>query len=171
MTFNEVIREAINNNNSRVEISYKSYNHGNSVRQLSNVAYSNEFGSGHNYISAFCHLRNEKRTFKLNRIEKIRLVTNSRASDWVSNPSFYSKKSGCYIATMAYGDHEHPQVIILRQFRDDILLNNSLGKMFVKLYYFISPRIVFFLKDNESINRFIRKILDKLIEGRLKPLN
>jgi hypothetical protein len=29
--------------------------------------------------------------------------------------------SGCYIATMAYGSYEHPQVLELRKFRDDIL--------------------------------------------------
>lgn len=172
MTFNEVIKESVYNN-CMVEISYKSYNQEKSLRQLSNVEYSDEFsnhhGSNYNYISAFCHLRNEKRTFKLNRIEKIRLVANSHNSDWVANPSFvYTKKSSCYIATMAYGDYEHPQVIVLRKFRDYVLIKYFIGKLFVKLYYFISPKIVLVLKNNNTINRIIRKILDKLIEYIIK---
>ncbi len=86
MTFNEVIKESVSKN-CRVEISYKSYNQENSIRQLSNVEYSNEFqkhhGNNYDYISAYCHLRNDKRTFKLDRIEKIRLVVNSYNSDSV----------------------------------------------------------------------------------------
>ena len=39
-----------------------------------------------------------------------------------------SKKEGCYIATLVYGDYEHPKVKILRRFRDDFLLTNYLGK-------------------------------------------
>ena len=170
MTFNEVIKESVYNK-CMVEISYKNYNQEKSIRQLSNVGYSDEFGNHHgsnnNYISAFCHLRNEQRTFKLNRIEKIRLVDNSYNSDWVANPSFgYRKKSnssGCYIATMVYGDYEHPQVIVLRKFRNDVLLRYFIGKLFVKLYYFISPKIVLVIKNNNTINRIIRKILDNLI--------
>ena len=171
MKFKEVINEAVGNN-SMVEISYRNYNREKSIRQLSNVKYSDESGNHHgshnNYISAFCHLRNEQRTFKLNRIEKIRLVDNSYNSEWVANPSFgFTKKSnssGCYIATMAYGDYEHPQVMVLRKFRDNILLKYLIGKLFVKIYYFISPKIVQVLKNNHTINRIIRKILDKLIE-------
>lgn len=167
MKFKEVINEAVDNN-SMVEISYRNYNREKSIRQLSNVKYSDESGNHHgsnnNYISAFCHLRNEQRTFKLNRIEKIRLVDNSYNSDWVANPSFGdTKKSSCYIATMAYGDYEHPQVIVLRKFRDSVLKKYFIGKLFVNLYYFISPKIVLVLKNNNTINRIIRKILDKLI--------
>lgn len=168
MNFKDVINEAVNNNR-KVEISYRNYNREKSIRQLSNVIYSDESGnhqgSNNKYISAFCHLRNEQRTFKLNRIEKIRLVDNSYNSDWVGNPSFGdTKKSSCYIATMAYGDNEHPQVIVLRKFRDSVLLKYLIGRLFIKIYYFISPKIVLVLKNNHTINRIIRKILDKLIE-------
>lgn len=169
MKFKEVINVAVDNN-CKVEISYRNYNREKSIRQLSNVTYSdesgNQSGSNKNYISAFCHLRNEQRTFKLNRIEKIRLVDNSYSSEWVGNPSFGdTKKSGCYIATMAYGNYEHPQVIVLRKFRDDVLQKYLIGRIFVKIYYFISPKIVLILKENHTINRIIRKMLDKLIKN------
>lgn len=32
-----------------------------------------------------------------------------------------SSSGGCYIATMAYGNYDHPQVMVLRQFRDSYL--------------------------------------------------
>jgi hypothetical protein len=154
MSFNEIIKEAISKN-YRVEISYINYNQKESIRQISNLEYSNEFqkniSNSYEYITTYCHLRNERRTFKLNRIEKIRLAVNSNNSNWVANPSFTStkksKSSGCYIATMAYGDYEHPNVIIPRKHRDDVLLKSFIGRFFVKLYYFISPKIVFALKN------------------------
>jgi hypothetical protein len=166
VTFKEVIEESISNN-YRLEISYKDYNGKSSLRQISNVEYSNEFqknsSKNNDHISAYCHLRNEKRTFKLNRIEKIRFVESNKNTDWVNNSS-----GGCYIATMAYGSYEHPQVLILRKFRDDVLHSYFIGKLFVKLYYSVSPKFVFVLKNQITINRIIRKILDKLIENIIK---
>jgi predicted DNA-binding transcriptional regulator YafY len=165
MTFNEVIKESISNNH-RLEISYKDYHGKNSLRQISNIEYSNEFQKNSSkkseHISAYCHLKNGKRTFKLNRIEKVRFVENTKNTNWVKN------SSGCYIATMAYGSYEHPQVLILRKFRDDVLLSSFIGKLFVKVYYTISPKFVIVLKNQITINIIIRKILDKLIEKIIK---
>lgn len=165
MTFKEVIIESISNK-LRVEISYKDYHGKSSVRQISNIRYSNEFQKNRNksneHISAYCHLKNEHRTFKLSRIEKIRFVENSKNTNWVKN------SSGCYIATMAYGSYEHPQVIILRKFRDDVLLKYLVGKLFVEAYYLTSPKIVVVLKKQTKSNRIIRKMLDKFIENMIK---
>ena len=71
--------------------------------------------------------------------------------------------SGCYIATMAYGDYDHPQVMELRRFRDDFLSKTIIGRSFIKFYYKYSPRLVEKLKNKESINLIIRKGLDKFI--------
>ena len=67
---------------------------------------------------------------------------------------------GCYIATMVYGDYDHPQVMVLRDFRDSVLMKHFLGRKFVKLYYAYSPRLVEHLKDCTRINTVIRHILD-----------
>jgi hypothetical protein len=72
--------------------------------------------------------------------------------------------SGCYIATMAYGDYEHPQVMILRQFRDDVLDKYAFGKWFIKTYYHYSPKLVEKLKTKKTINNIIRKILNQIIK-------
>jgi hypothetical protein len=66
----------------------------------------------------------------------------------------------CYIATMAYGDYNHPQVIYLRNFRDRKLLSHVSGKLFVKFYYTTSPYLVLIFKNSTRVNKFIRKILD-----------
>lgn len=75
-----------------------------------------------------------------------------------------SGSSGCYIATMAYGDYDHPQVIILRQFRDEVLDKSALGKWFIKTYYLYSPKLVERLKNKKTLNGIIRKALNQFIK-------
>lgn len=75
-----------------------------------------------------------------------------------------SASDGCYIATMAYGDYDHPQVLELRKFRDDFLSRTMLGRSFIKLYYRYSPSLVQRLKNKQGINLIIRKGLDQFIK-------
>ena len=80
--------------------------------------------------------------------------------------STISKASdGCYIATMAYGDYDHPQVMELRRFRDDFLSKTVIGRSFIKFYYRYSPSLVEKLKNKQSINLIIRKGLDQFIKA------
>lgn len=70
---------------------------------------------------------------------------------------------GCYIATMVYGDYDHPQVMILRNFRDNFLSNYSLGRSFIQFYYRNSPGWVETMKNMSRVNLFIRFVLSKII--------
>lgn len=72
--------------------------------------------------------------------------------------------SGCYIATMAYGDYDHPQVLELRRFRDDVLAQSVVGRLFIQTYYYVSPKLVELLKGHRAINSFIRNILNQFIK-------
>ena len=72
--------------------------------------------------------------------------------------------SGCYIATMVYGDYNHPQVMVLRGFRDKFLSNYLLGKLFIRFYYKYSPTWVKVLEDNKLFNNAIKKALNIIIK-------
>ncbi len=71
---------------------------------------------------------------------------------------------GCYIATMAYGDYDHPQVLLLREYRDQVLSRNITGRLFIKFYYATSPTLVNILNNKKPINSAIRRLLDKWIQ-------
>jgi hypothetical protein len=45
----------------------------------------------------------------------------------------------CFVATAAYGSYDHPQVRILRAFRDQVLAHSSWGRRFISTYYQMSP--------------------------------
>ena len=82
----------------------------------------------------------------------------------LSDSKSKTNKEGCYIATMVYGDYNHPQVVVLRKFRDNYLLKNVFGRKFVSLYYRFSPKIVRVLQGHEKVNSLIRKLLNVLID-------
>lgn len=207
MTIREYIDKAINSGN-KVTIKYVKFDGSLSTRTISELEYSDEFGD--DYISAFCHMRQERRTFKISRIREIdgisstietrtvgvvKTAYNPQSSSSIggnnskssysttntqqinvvtphsvnistysnSNSSTQKKSEGCYIATMVYGDYDHSQVLVLRKFRDDKLLTNIPGRIFVKLYYWTSPKLVKILQNHKLINIVIRKILDGFI--------
>ena len=62
----------------------------------------------------------------------------------------------CFIATAAYGTDTAQQLDILREFRDTVLLPNSLGAKFVSLYYRISPPIASFISRHEALRAVVR---------------
>lgn len=74
-----------------------------------------------------------------------------------------AQAGGCYIATMAYGDYDHPSVIVLRRFRDDRLMQSAIGRAFVSLYYKVSPHLVSWFQDKPKSNTFIRSVLDRIV--------
>jgi PKD repeat protein len=76
-----------------------------------------------------------------------------------------SLSGGCFIATAAYGSYLNPHVNVLRNFRDNYLLTNFIGKIFVNMYYFISPPIANIIKDNEFLKTSARFVLTPIVFG------
>jgi hypothetical protein len=70
---------------------------------------------------------------------------------------------GCFIATAAYGSYLHPQVQILRNFRDTRLMSNAPGRAFVAWYYRFSPPVANVIADHEPLRLLVRILLTPLI--------
>jgi len=62
----------------------------------------------------------------------------------------------CFIATAAYGTDTAKELDILREFRDEVLLSNSLGAEFVSFYYKTSPPIADFISQNEALRTAVK---------------
>ena len=65
----------------------------------------------------------------------------------------------CFIATAAYGDPSHPDVEILRQFRDRYLKKSRAGRAVVDLYYRYSPPVARFIAKHPVLRRLSRIML------------
>lgn len=76
----------------------------------------------------------------------------------------------CYIATAAYGSYLDPHVQVLRDFRDTYLLSNPAGKIFVKMYYRLSPPVADFISKHESLRTAARWTLTPVVYGIIYPL-
>jgi len=63
---------------------------------------------------------------------------------------------GCFIATAAYGTSMAEEIQILREFRDEYLLTNSLGQDLVSVYYRFSPPIAEFITEHPSLKPIVR---------------
>lgn len=73
------------------------------------------------------------------------------------------KKSGCFVATACFGEYDSPEVVVLRKFRNEHLLNNIIGRFFVSLYYCFSPAVSKFLLRHNSLKFCVRNYVLKPI--------
>ena len=73
------------------------------------------------------------------------------------------QNQGCFIATAAYGTPMATEMNILRKWRDTFLLQDKIGRVFVKTYYRVSPPIAVFISKSDQRRAIVRKILKPLI--------
>jgi hypothetical protein len=80
-----------------------------------------------------------------------------------------SSSKSCFIATAAYGSYLHPQVQLLRNFRDEHLLTNAPGRAFVACYYRVSPPLADFIARYPLLRGVTRLILTPIISAAVHP--
>lgn len=69
------------------------------------------------------------------------------------------EEGGCFIATAAFGDLNHPMVVSLRSFRDRFLMNSDSGRTFVSTYYTYSPPLASWISGRPAVKTMVRVAL------------
>lgn len=76
----------------------------------------------------------------------------------------------CFIATAAYGSYLEPEVLVLRQFRDEFLLTNGPGRAFVAWYYRHSPALAAAIESHDGYRLGARVLLSPVVYAIKFPL-
>jgi hypothetical protein len=82
----------------------------------------------------------------------------------LSGASMAGPGATCFIATAVYGSPDAADVIILREFRDEYLLNSFSGRLAVFAYYEISPPIARYIAKDEKKKAIVRKMLAPIVK-------
>lgn len=127
------------------------------VEQFSKVAkyvMADNWEAANNLIKKLCKC-NDRTVFEI--------THNFTTMDFL-NPQSDLQQGGCYIATAVYGSYDCPQVWTLRRFRDEILAQTWYGRMFIHVYYALSPSVVKYFGKVYKIKRLWQFMLDPLVE-------
>ena len=80
-----------------------------------------------------------------------------------------SKGGGCLIATAAYGSEMSPQVQLLREIRDNQLMNTESGSAFMSafnnVYYSFSPAIADMERENPMFKEVVKLGLTPMLSS------
>ena len=61
-------------------------------------------------------------------------------------------------------DVARQQVLTLRRFRDQQLKKTALGRLFIRVYYRLSPPAAARLRNARHVNRLVRRCLDRWVQ-------
>lgn len=105
--------------------------------------------------SIFRYLDEERKQFMVEFVKGIALPPN------IYNTN---KLGGCYVATAVYGSYDCPEVWTLRRFRDYGLATTFIGRLFIMLYYAVSPTLVKWFGNTKWFKKLWKSVLDKMVE-------
>jgi len=97
--------------------------------------------------------------------EEMMMWANDFVEDGERDEMFTERGGGgCFIATAAFGTPFAKEINVLRNWRDDWLLKNRLGVIFVRFYYKISPPIAKKIRISDTKRSWTRKLLTPFIK-------
>lgn len=93
----------------------------------------------------------KKRILNIDYLEKVNVFPHKN--------DINNENSNCFIVTATMGDINNPVVIDFRTYRDNVLVNTFLGRLFIPIYYKIGPSFAKIIKSNHFLLNTSRKLV------------
>jgi hypothetical protein len=62
-----------------------------------------------------------------------------------------NRSDRCFVATAVYSDINHPDVVFLRWFRDNVLINYEIGRIFIGWYWCVGPKLAHKIELSQTL--------------------
>lgn len=111
----------------------------------------------HNYLSI------EEKRYNRDTVNTYVSAIKSYRPDYKLKYSSKKSSGGCYVATCVYGSYDCPQVWVLRRYRDTALATTWYGRLFIRLYYFASPKVVHIFGNSVWFKAICKRRLDIMV--------
>lgn len=73
-------------------------------------------------------------------------------------------RSGCFVATVTYGDEDIVEVRFLRAFRDEVLTKLYSGRILIIIYYRLGSHVARVVEVLPFLRGFCRRTLDSIVK-------
>ena len=74
-------------------------------------------------------------------------------------------KSGCFVATVTYGDEDIVEVRFLRAFRDEVLSKSLIGRILIWIYYVLGTHVARVVELLPFLRSVCRQTLDLIVRS------
>jgi len=71
----------------------------------------------------------------------------------------------CFVATAAYGDPAHPDVVFLRAFRDQWLVQRPWGRAFIAFYWWVGPKMAVYVRRSPRFARPSKVLIGGIVRN------
>lgn len=88
-------------------------------------------------------------------IERARNLVHKNTAVEVKDKS----KGECFVATAVFADRNHPEVVALRNWRDQELVGSCIGRLLVRIYCFIGPLAAPVVRRNCFLRAMCRRFI------------
>lgn len=91
-----------------------------------------------------------------------KLITESKSA---TGSLRVESKSGatCFVASVAYDDPNHPDVMFLRGFRDNILSQSKSGRSFIGWYWVNGPRLAKIVGKSFALRKAAKFVISRIV--------
>lgn len=96
----------------------------------------------------------------------IRHEIETKVKTGAGNMQIESKSGAmCFVATVAYGDPNHSDVVFLRTYRDDVLQKYQVGRVFIRWYCKYGPTLGAIVGQSLLLRNTSKYVITRIVYG------